>query len=735
MTEVTMFYIADFQIDLSRSVVIKGDEQTQVEPKVLKVLLLLAQRQNEVVTHKEIMEHVWQGTEVVPNALQRCIAILRKVLCDDAKAPSIIATHPRIGYSLLADVRWQALPDASQAELVADTQVKLKKTNAKFALVLILTFTLLLLVLLINAFGESALPSQYTQVKQLTQTDAHETYALYSPQAKYQVFNRYAGACKSHLWARHVDSGKEQQLTAQAGYFGGVSFTGDGRELVFAAKNYCGNETNNNQALDTRQQECWSIATVDFANALSAPQQPSFRYQCQAERLENPKALSNHQYAYLQYEGGRYQLMHYDDLSKALTSLYFSAQEYIYHFDYDNLHKRFVVISRDKQFNTQVTLLDENGQQLSKNQIKFTKGMSRNQYFSANFEPQGNYLLATSNNKLVKIDFDGQLQPLKTPEANLVSVVKHPQHHHLLAIKGKKDVDIANITLEVNSETPAEQELATANFRDAKTTASNKADLNGTELNSTMLPFDSLARTAAQERYAQFQPNGDNIAFISDRSGQDQLWLWTPLPEQGQSQAVQLSFESSQDKIHNYSWSPDGKHLAWVSADKLAIANLKGEVQFIDTNKPLYSVLAWYRKNQFIVLLNDPEPGGLYHLDIEHNKLTPFGINQVESAWVNNSQLIYSNLTGEVFSRTLDIDNRTTQQLAALNGKAMLVKNGFIYSVDKHNFMLNQYDLNGQLIKAIAPLKATAWKITDLNNNQLLLDQFIAINNEIVLLQ
>lgn len=107
MTEKTIFYITDFQIDLSRSSLIKGDHETQVEPKVLKVLYLLAQRQNEVVTHKEIMQHVWQGSEVVPSALQRCIAILRKELGDDAKSPTIIATHPQnwlstVGTSVLA---------------------------------------------------------------------------------------------------------------------------------------------------------------------------------------------------------------------------------------------------------------------------------------------------------------------------------------------------------------------------------------------------------------------------------------------------------------------------------------------------------------------------------------------------------------------------------------------------------------------------------------------------------
>ena len=111
MTEKNIFYIADIKIDISRSVVIRNELHTQIEPKVLQVLLLLAKRQNEVVTHKEIMDHIWQGTEVVPNALQRCIAILRKVLIDNAKSPTIIATHPRIGYRLIAEVRWQPLPD------------------------------------------------------------------------------------------------------------------------------------------------------------------------------------------------------------------------------------------------------------------------------------------------------------------------------------------------------------------------------------------------------------------------------------------------------------------------------------------------------------------------------------------------------------------------------------------------------------------------------------------------
>ena len=323
-------------------------------------------------------------------------------------------------------------------------------------------------------------------------------------------------------------------------------------------------------------------------------------------------------------------------------------------------------------------------------------------------------MLATSNNKLYRIDFNGQLQAVKTPENNLLSVVKHPQNHHLLAVKGKKDIDVAQISL---IDKPVNQAEA----------------IIKSEFSSQMLPLNGLPRSAAQDRNPLYQPNGDYIAFISDRSGQDQLWLWRQSQDQGQ--AFQLSYLSPQNSILNFSWSPDGKHLAWAFNDGLAIIDLHGKVRIINTEKPIYSILAWYEENQFLVQLNDPEPGGLYQLDLEKNKLNAFGINQVEAAWVHQEQIVYSNANGEVFTRSLNKENSENKQLPQLNGKALFISEQFIYSVDQNSYILNQYNLLGQFIKPIIPLKAFAWKATGLKGNQLLLSQFIAINHDIVILE
>ncbi|PHS18953.1 MAG: hypothetical protein COA86_07245 [Kangiella sp.] len=627
-------------------------------------------------------------------------------------------------------------------EVVEAAAKAIKSNRDKYSRLLLIVIGLLLtatlLTLIANVFWpytqsdndsqpKHDLPNKYSQIKPLTQTDAHESHALFSPNTKYLIFNRYAGSCKSHIWARHLASGKESQLTAQPGQFGSVSFTGDGREMIFAANNQCDTQNNIQKNMTEQQnksieQTCWSLATLDFSLSLNAPQIPNFRHQCQADRLLTPKALSNHQYAFLQSDGGRYQLMHYNDLNKELRTLYSSESHYIYHFDYDQKHKRFVVISRDDEFNNIVELLDESGQVVSRETIKITPKMSRYQLFAGNFEPQGEYLLAVSNNRLYKIALNGKLQWVQTPTSNLISVTKHSTKHTMLAVQGKKDIDVAQLSLKDKS-------LAGEKTLVQVESDLNQADLNAIDLNHTALPFLSFARTSAQDRRALYQPNGDRVAFISDRSGSDQLWIWH------NGEASQLSFETNQNKIQNYSWSPDGTRLSRASGDKLVIVDLNGRVEYLSTSKPIHSVLSWYKENQFLVLLSDPEPGGLYHLDIKQNKLIAYGVNQVENAWALQNKIIFSNINGEVFTRSIDFDKPETKPLSELNVRAIFMADQIIYGVDKYSFMLNQYNLDGHLIKSMMRLKPTAWKVTGLKDDQLLLSQFIAINQDIVILE
>ena len=74
-------------------------------PKAFHLLLLLVENGGHALRKGEFLEKVWAGSYVEEKNLADNISLLRKVLGDDPKAPSLIETVPRLGYRFVADVR------------------------------------------------------------------------------------------------------------------------------------------------------------------------------------------------------------------------------------------------------------------------------------------------------------------------------------------------------------------------------------------------------------------------------------------------------------------------------------------------------------------------------------------------------------------------------------------------------------------------------------------------------
>ena len=68
------------------------------------VLRFLIAHRDRLVTKEELLEGVWPGTFVGPNALTRAVAQLRKALGDDADEPRYVETVARRGYRFIAPV-------------------------------------------------------------------------------------------------------------------------------------------------------------------------------------------------------------------------------------------------------------------------------------------------------------------------------------------------------------------------------------------------------------------------------------------------------------------------------------------------------------------------------------------------------------------------------------------------------------------------------------------------------
>ena len=83
-----------------RQTVLPGEEVRDLEPRVMKVLVALAESRSEVVSRDQLIERCWDGRIVGDDAINRCIVALRNFARSAEPPPFTIETFPRIGYSL-----------------------------------------------------------------------------------------------------------------------------------------------------------------------------------------------------------------------------------------------------------------------------------------------------------------------------------------------------------------------------------------------------------------------------------------------------------------------------------------------------------------------------------------------------------------------------------------------------------------------------------------------------------
>lgn len=80
----------------------------------MRLLLYLAEHAGEVVSIDTLLDQVWPGVTVTQDSVYQAVTSLRRLLGDDPKQPTYIATVPRLGYRMIAAVGpWaEPLPDS-----------------------------------------------------------------------------------------------------------------------------------------------------------------------------------------------------------------------------------------------------------------------------------------------------------------------------------------------------------------------------------------------------------------------------------------------------------------------------------------------------------------------------------------------------------------------------------------------------------------------------------------------
>ena len=106
------FYLDKWRVEPLLGRISKNDETIQIEPKIMEVLVLLAENEMKVVRKETFLKTVWGDANVIDHVLARAISELRRSFKDNPQNARFIQTIPKIGYRLLMPVSQETFEES-----------------------------------------------------------------------------------------------------------------------------------------------------------------------------------------------------------------------------------------------------------------------------------------------------------------------------------------------------------------------------------------------------------------------------------------------------------------------------------------------------------------------------------------------------------------------------------------------------------------------------------------------
>ena len=224
------FHLNGCLVDTSLNRITSGTRTVQVEPKIMQVLLVLAEHAGEVVTRDDLMERVWPGVFVTDDALNRAIRELRRVFEDISHEPHVIETIRKRGYRLLPT------PVVEDVAVVSGTSVRsAERWHARGVIVALAVVGALVAVgVLVDSFASrTSASSGRIRFVPLTTTPGSEVDPALSPTGRLAFVARGSDG-HAHVFVKPFEPGGARQITSGASDEAAPAWSPDDRHFAFA---------------------------------------------------------------------------------------------------------------------------------------------------------------------------------------------------------------------------------------------------------------------------------------------------------------------------------------------------------------------------------------------------------------------------------------------------------------------------------------------------------------------
>jgi Tol biopolymer transport system component/DNA-binding winged helix-turn-helix (wHTH) protein len=226
-----VFVVGDWRVDPSLRTVTGPSGEAHLEPKLMQVLLLLAEHQGQVISKERLLQTVWPDTFVGDDVLSRAISELRRVFGDDSRAPRYIQTIPKNGYRLVAPV--SAMPPALRRPSAISRRVSFHAVGWALAA----TAISILAVWAVVQWRRTAHSQRSDPLRtvRFTSGEGDESSPTFSPDGSRMAFDGApAEGGPSHIFLKMAVDDPPVELTHGPGIDGGPSWSPDGRSIAFS---------------------------------------------------------------------------------------------------------------------------------------------------------------------------------------------------------------------------------------------------------------------------------------------------------------------------------------------------------------------------------------------------------------------------------------------------------------------------------------------------------------------
>ena len=499
-------------------------------------------------------------------------------------------------------------------------------------------FVCLLAVAWLYAYQPTDKQGAFTgKLTPITSTSHYDFFPSYSSNGDKLAFIRQQNG-QAHVYLKDMTSGAVRQVTNQPQDFLSIVWSEDNRSIVFVVRSQNGDWVGQ-QAIDNDKIE-EHFKLEEAGDIWRVFPKDNGLYYMLVNVAVNEKPTTK--------------IRHYDLKTKMHTDVLLSSDDFTPYRLAMSPDKKLIAIAGESPENKiEFRLLNLQDQTLSEYFATLPLGFTE-----INWHPDGGSLLVHYLNQLFSLTLEGKF--VKLPYNNyqrFFNPVYHPNGHRILMSLTEQDMDISTFNPQTGQ-------------------------------------MDKLIDSDGEDHLARFSPNGQSIAFVSSRTGTQQLYL--------SNKGNDTSIFNNPDNLPIYRapvWSKQGDKLAFSFANNLFIYTLKtNSLSKIDMPETFTSVLDWYSNDsQLLIVTKKHNISYLSQYDLD----TKVTIDLIDAGVYYSARL---SMTDElVFQRdgVLHWGNRTflLDELPEISGTIYPVKDELIFQSGRqvikfdgktHSVMVNE---------------------------------------------